>query len=66
MATRSHSLSPSPSDCDTVVFSSQVGVEAGGDGVETSKHAAPLTAGTPGVLHGALTYLLQVRGGVGS
>ncbi|PHV13317.1 tryptophan synthase subunit beta [Chitinimonas sp. BJB300] len=36
-----------------------VGVEAGGDGVETGRHAAPLTAGTPGVLHGNRTYLMQ-------
>lgn len=36
-----------------------IGVEAGGDGVETGRHAAPLTAGTPGVLHGNRTYLMQ-------
>ena len=36
-----------------------VGVEAGGEGVETGKHAASLTAGRPGVLHGNRTYLLQ-------
>ncbi|MEH6518063.1 MAG: tryptophan synthase subunit beta [Halioglobus sp.] len=35
------------------------GVEAGGLGVETQQHAAPLTAGTPGVLHGNRTYLMQ-------
>ncbi len=35
------------------------GVEAGGYGVETGKHAAPLTAGTAGVLHGNRTYLMQ-------
>ena len=35
------------------------GVEAGGHGVATSQHAAPLTAGTPGVLHGNRTYLMQ-------
>jgi tryptophan synthase beta chain len=35
------------------------GVEAGGHGVSTSQHAAPLTAGTPGVLHGNRTYLMQ-------
>lgn len=35
------------------------GVEAGGRGVETREHAAPLTAGTPGVLHGNRTYLMQ-------
>lgn len=36
-----------------------VGVEAGGDGVATGRHAAPLTDGTPGVLHGNRTYLMQ-------
>jgi tryptophan synthase beta chain len=36
-----------------------VGVEAGGHGIETGKHGASLGAGTPGVLHGARTYLLQ-------
>ncbi|KAH7103962.1 bifunctional tryptophan synthase TRP1 [Auriculariales sp. MPI-PUGE-AT-0066] len=36
-----------------------VGVEAGGDGIHTNKHSATLTAGTPGVLHGVRTYLLQ-------
>jgi tryptophan synthase beta chain len=36
-----------------------IGVEAGGDGVATGRHAAPLSAGRPGVLHGALSYLMQ-------
>jgi tryptophan synthase beta chain len=36
-----------------------IGVEAGGEGVTTSKHAATLTKGTPGVLHGSYSYLLQ-------
>ncbi|MCO5105682.1 MAG: tryptophan synthase subunit beta [Burkholderiaceae bacterium] len=36
-----------------------VGVEAGGEGLATGRHAASLTAGTPGVLHGNRTYLLQ-------
>jgi tryptophan synthase beta chain len=36
-----------------------VGVEAAGEGIETGKHAASLSAGTPGVLHGNRTYLLQ-------
>ena len=36
-----------------------VGVEAAGHGMETGKHAASLTAGRPGVLHGNRTYLLQ-------
>ncbi len=35
------------------------GVEAGGHGVETGEHAASLTGGSPGVLHGNRTYLLQ-------
>lgn len=39
-----------------------IGVEAGGEGVNTSKHAATLTKGTPGVLHGSYSYLLQVCG----
>ena len=36
-----------------------IGVEAGGEGVNTAKHAATLTMGTPGVLHGSFSYLLQ-------
>lgn len=36
-----------------------VGVEAAGHGVESGRHAATLTAGTPGVLHGARSFLLQ-------
>jgi tryptophan synthase beta chain len=36
-----------------------VGVEAGGEGVASGKHAAPLSAGAPGVLHGARMYLMQ-------
>jgi tryptophan synthase beta chain len=36
-----------------------VGLEAGGDGVETGRHAATITGGSPGVLHGARSYLLQ-------
>ena len=36
-----------------------VGVEAAGEGLETGAHAASLVAGEPGVLHGALSYLLQ-------
>jgi tryptophan synthase beta chain len=36
-----------------------IGVEAGGDGVSTGRHAAPLSAGTPGVLHGFRSYLMQ-------
>ncbi|WP_315853545.1 tryptophan synthase subunit beta [Marinobacterium arenosum] len=36
-----------------------VGVEAGGHGIETGEHAAPLSAGRPGVLHGNRTYLME-------
>jgi tryptophan synthase beta chain len=36
-----------------------IGVEAGGLGLETKKHGASLCKGTPGVLHGAMSYLLQ-------
>ena len=39
------------------------GVEAAGDGLETGHHAAPLCAGTPGVLHGNRTYLMEDRDG---
>ena len=42
-------------DADVQIF----GVEAGGHGVETGEHAASLTGGKPGVLHGNRTYLLQ-------
>jgi tryptophan synthase beta chain len=40
-----------------------VGVEAGGEGLATGRHAASLTAGVPGVLHGNRTYLLQDKDG---
>jgi len=40
-----------------------IGVEAGGKGVETGEHAAPLNDGTPGVLHGARSYLMQDEAG---
>ena len=36
-----------------------VGVEAGGAGIESGRHSASLASGTPGVLHGSLSYLLQ-------
>ena len=39
------------------------GVEAGGKGVETGEHAAPLSAGIPGILHGNRTYLMQDEDG---
>ena len=42
-------------DTDVALY----GFEAGGDGVETGRHAATITAGAPGVLHGARSYLLQ-------
>ena len=40
-----------------------VGVEAGGSGVKTGKHAAPLSDGKVGVLHGMKTYLMQDKDG---
>ncbi len=40
-----------------------IGVEAGGHGVDTMQHAASLTGGRPGVLHGNRTYLLQNEDG---
>ena len=40
-----------------------VGVEAGGEGVETGHHSATLSAGRPGVLHGSMSYLLQDQHG---
>lgn len=40
-----------------------VGVEAAGAGLHTAQHAASLTAGRPGVLHGSLSYLLQDENG---
>ncbi len=40
-----------------------VGVEAAGDGVETGRHAATMTAGTIGVIHGMRTYVLQDEAG---
>ena len=40
-----------------------IGVEAGGLGIATGKHAATLSAGTPGVLHGNRTYLMQDENG---
>lgn len=39
------------------------GVEAGGDGVETGRHSAPLSAGKPGILHGNRTYLMEDENG---
>ena len=40
-----------------------VGMEAAGDGIATGRHAATLSAGRPGVLHGAMSYLLQDEDG---
>ena len=40
-----------------------VGVEAAGEGVDTGRHSATLSAGRPGVLHGSLSYLLQDENG---
>ncbi|MYA17983.1 MAG: tryptophan synthase subunit beta [Gammaproteobacteria bacterium] len=47
-------------DDDGVDF---VGVEAGGEGLPTGQHAAPLNAGVPGVLHGSRTYLMDDANG---
>ncbi len=46
---------PFLSDEDVAIY----GVEAAGHGLETGKHAAPLCAGQPGVLHGNRTYLME-------
>lgn len=40
-----------------------IGVEAGGDGIDTNRHAATLTKGTPGVFQGQRTYILQTKDG---
>ncbi len=45
---------PFLNDDDVVIY----GVEAAGDGIETGRHAASLSAGVPGVLHGNRTYLI--------
>lgn len=50
-----------PFICDAEV--EMYGVEAGGHGVETGEHAAPLCAGAPGVLHGNRTYLMSDKNG---
>jgi len=39
------------------------GIEAAGEGVQTSRHAATLSGGLPGILHGSLSYLLQTQYG---
>ncbi len=46
-------------DADVALY----GVEAGGHGIETGEHAAPLSAGKPGVLHGNRTYLMEDENG---
>jgi tryptophan synthase beta chain len=40
-----------------------IGFEAGGDGIETGRHAATITGGSPGVLHGTRSYVLQDANG---
>jgi tryptophan synthase beta chain len=40
-----------------------IGVEAAGEGLDTPRHAASLTKGSPGVLHGSLSYILQDANG---
>ena len=44
---------------DDIASVKLIGVEAAGMGLESGKHAASLSAGSPGVLHGAMQYLLQ-------
>ena len=46
-------------DKDVAIY----GVEAAGDGIDTGRHAAPLCAGQPGVLHGNRTYLMEDKDG---
>ncbi|MCB1734909.1 MAG: tryptophan synthase subunit beta, partial [Gammaproteobacteria bacterium] len=46
---------PFLADRDVAIY----GVEAAGDGLDTGRHAAPLCAGKPGVLHGNRTYLME-------
>ena len=46
-------------DKDVAIY----GVEGGGDGIDTPRHAAPLCAGKPGVLHGNRTYLMEDNDG---
>ena len=43
----------------TATLMAASGVEAAGEGVDTQKHAATITKGTPGVLHGSFSLLLQ-------
>lgn len=50
---------PFLNDADVEMF----GVEAGGHGIETGEHAAPLSSGKPGVLHGNKTYLMADENG---
>ncbi len=50
---------PFLADKDVAIY----GVEAAGSGIETGKHAAPLCAGEPGVLHGNRTYLMEDKDG---
>ncbi len=40
-----------------------IGLEAGGDGIETGRHASAISGGRPGVLHGARSYMLQDKNG---
>jgi tryptophan synthase beta chain len=40
-----------------------IGLEAGGDGIETGRHASAISGGSPGVLHGARSYMLQDKDG---
>ena len=46
-------------DADVKIY----GFEAGGDGIDTDRHAATINLGRPGMLHGAITYLMQDEDG---
>ena len=59
VATRSACFNPFCAD-ETVKL---IGVEAAGEGIRSGQHAAPLTAGSVGVFHGAKCYLLQEEDG---
>jgi tryptophan synthase beta chain len=50
---------PFLNDAEVAIY----GVEAAGDGIDTGRHAAPLCAGSPGVLHGNRTYLMEDENG---
>ena len=49
--------------CEGVTRADLIGVEAAGHGLASGRHAASITAGTPGILHGNRTYLIQDENG---